>query len=166
MDTMRSAFATLKAQGFCDHLGFSCHTSPQVAMHAITKYDDFEVMMVPYCPLRPAAQTDLLPGAKAKGVGTIGMKPFGGGGGFLNQVWSADVKNPKTDQWRHSSRPYEAALRWVMKNRDLDCTVPGAHAIEQIDELFNAVSGTFTEDDEDVLILQRKFDLWNAATDA
>lgn len=36
-----------------------------------------------------------------------------------------------------------------MKNGDLDCTVPGAHSIEQIDELFEA--GTFTEDDDNVL---------------
>ncbi len=151
MDTVRSAFATLKAQGFCDHLAFSCHTSPGVATHAITKYDEFEVMMVPYCPLHPAAEKALLPAAKAKGVGTIGMKPFGGGGGFFNQAWSGEVNHPETDQWHHSKRPYEAALRWVMKNRDIDCAVPGAHSIEQIDELCDAVHGTFTDADNDLL---------------
>lgn len=156
MDVIRSAFTILKAQGFCDHLAFSCHTSPTMALHAIMKYDDFEVMMVPYCPLHPAAEKVLLPTAKDKGIGTVGMKPFGGGGGFFNKVWAAEFNHFETDQWHHSKRPYEAALRWVMKNRDIDCTVPGAHSIEQIEELFNAVNGTFTEDDSDILNVMNK----------
>ena len=151
MNEVRSAFTTLKGQGFCDHLAFSCHLSPDMALRAIREYDDFDVMMVPYCPLHPAAEKTLLPTAKAKGIGTVGMKPFGGGGGFFNKVWAAEFNDVLTDRWHHSTRPYEAALRWVMENKDLDCTVPAAHSIQQIDELCKAVNESFTEEDNEIL---------------
>jgi len=41
MDEIRSAFKILKAEGFCDFLGFSCHHSPDMALRAITMFDDF-----------------------------------------------------------------------------------------------------------------------------
>jgi len=148
MQEVRAAFKILKSEGFCDFLGFSCHHSPEMALRAITGFDDFDVMMVPYSPLHPAADNELLKTAKAKGVGVIGMKPFGGGGGFINSVWSGLVKHADTDHFYHSAKPYQAAIRWVLQNQDIDCTVPGAHSIQEIDELFNAVQEEYSQEDE------------------
>lgn len=141
------AFKVLKAEGFCDHFGFSCHHSPQSALRAITEFGVFEVMMVPYSPLHPAAGRELLPAAKARGIGTVAMKPFGGGDGFLNAVWAGKISHPAVKDLEGDSRPYEAALRWVLKDSNVDCTVPAAHSIQQIDELYNAVSADGTGDD-------------------
>ncbi len=151
MDVVCSAFNTLKSQGFCDYLGFSCHKSPEMAKYAITETDAFDVMMVPYCALHPAAGRGLLELAKEKGIGTVGMKPFGGGDGFFNAVWSGKVKHPDVKEWFHSERTYEAAIRWVMMDKNLDCTVPAAHSIEQIDQLFNAIQKPFSDEDKDIL---------------
>ncbi len=152
MDNVRSAVSKLKSQGFCDHFAFSCHHSPEMALHAVRQFGaDFDVMMVPYSPLHPAAGNDLLAAAREEGVGTVGMKPFGGGGGFPNMVWSGEVEHPDTDCWRGSSRPYEAAIRWVIRDSNLDCTVPGAHSMQQIDELHNAVAEPFNAEDEYIL---------------
>lgn len=156
MDELRKAFAVLKAQGFCDHLAFSCHHSPQMAQHAIDRFDDFEVMMIPYSALHPAVEKVLLPRARAKGVGTVGMKPFGGGEGFLNNVWAGETKWTATDPWRRSCRPYQAAIRWVMQNADLDCAVPGMHSIQQADELHEALQSPFNEEDEKILEIMKK----------
>ncbi|NOY07764.1 MAG: aldo/keto reductase [Spirochaetes bacterium] len=156
MDVVRSAFSTLKSQGFCDYLAFSCHKSPKMAMYAITETDDFDVMMVPYCALHPAAGRELLKLAKEKGIGTVGMKPFGGGDGFFGAVWSGKVDHPEINKWHHSERPYEAAIRWVMQDENLDCTVPGAHSIQQIDQLFDAIKKPFTDEDKEILGSMKK----------
>jgi aryl-alcohol dehydrogenase-like predicted oxidoreductase len=141
-------FNALKAEGFCDHFGFSCHHSPQSALRAITEFDVFGVMMVPYSPLHPAAGRQLLPSARAHGVGAVAMKPFGGGDGFLNMVWAGKISHPSVAHLKNDSRPYEAALRWVLKDPNVDCTVPAAHSIQQIDELHNAVKAEGRGDGE------------------
>ncbi|NOY09444.1 MAG: aldo/keto reductase [Spirochaetes bacterium] len=150
MDVVRSAFATLKSQGFCDYLAFSCHHSSQMALRGI-KTGDFDVMMVPYCALHPAAEKEVFKAAKEKGMGTVGMKPFSGAGGFFCKAWSGEVIHPEIEKWKDSGRPFEAAIRWVMRNKELDCTVPAAHSIQQIDELFNAVQESFNDEDKEIL---------------
>ena len=147
----QEAFVTLKAEGFCDHFAFSCHHSPQMALRAITEFDAFDVLMVPYSPLHPAAGRELFPTARARGVGTVAMKPFGGGGGFLNMVWAGQTRHPAVRHLRDSSAPYAAALRWVLRDANVDCTVPAAHSIQQIDELHQAVLSADGGDDAEIL---------------
>jgi predicted aldo/keto reductase-like oxidoreductase len=151
MEQVGSAAARLKADGFCDFFGFSCHHSPEMAQHAFTKFKVFDVMMVPYCALHPAAGNGLFKAARAAGVGTVGMKPFGGGGGFLNAVWSGAHKHPRTEGLLHHGRPYQAALRWAYRNQDVDCFVPGMHSITQIDQLHEALQKPYDEEDERIL---------------
>jgi aryl-alcohol dehydrogenase-like predicted oxidoreductase len=143
-----AGFQAMKAEGFCDHFGFSCHHSPQSALRAITEFDAFGVMMVPYSPLHPAAGRELLPAARERGVGTVTMKPFGGGDGFFNLVWAGKITHPAVAHLRNDSQPYEAALRWVLRDRNVDCTVPAAHSVQQIDELRRAVQADGHGDDE------------------
>jgi aryl-alcohol dehydrogenase-like predicted oxidoreductase len=147
----REAFETLKAEGFCDHFAFSCHQSPQTALRAITEFDAFDALMVPYSPLHPAAGRELLPEARRRGVGTVAMKPFGGGGGFLNMVWAGQVQHQAVKHLRDSCEPYAAALRWVLNDPNVDCTVPAAHSIQQIDELHHAVLSGGSSGDAELL---------------
>lgn len=141
------AFAALKAQGFCDFFAFSCHHCPQTALRAISDFDVFDAMMVPYSPLHPAAGRDLLPAARKRNVGTVAMKPLGGGGGFLNMAWSGQANLPTLAHLKDSPLPYQAALRWVLNDPNVDCTVPGAHSIQQIDELYEAAQTSLTAAD-------------------
>lgn len=153
-------FRAMKGEGFCDHFGFSCHHSPQSALRAITEFNAFDVMMVPYSPLHPAAGRELLPAARERGVGTVAMKPFGGGGGFLNLAWSGQVSHPGVAHLRNDSRPYEAALRWVLRDPNVDTTVPAAHSVQQIDELHRAVLADGSGDDD---VLAPLLDAMNAS---
>ena len=153
IDELVKGFEIVKAQGFCDHLGFSCHHSAKMAMHAIQTCDCFSVMMTPYSPLHPAAGRELLPEAQRRGVGTVGMKPFGGGEGFLNKVWKGDVTDAAVAACRNTGRAYQAAIRWTLQNPHLDCTVPGMHSQQQIDELLEAVASPLTGEDQKMLDL-------------
>lgn len=153
IDELKKGFEIVKAQGFCDHLGFSCHHSAAMALSTIQNFDCFAVMMTPYSPLHPAAGRQLLPEARRLGIGTIAMKPFGGGGGFLNKVWNAEVKDPAIAAYHNSGRAYQAALKWVLQNPSLDCTVPGMHSQQQIDQLLQAACEPLCAEDRQILDL-------------
>ena len=142
------AFRSMKDEGFCDHFAFSCHHSPEMALRAVAEFPFFDVMMVPYCALHPAAGRDLLAAAREDGVGTVAMKPFGGGGGFLNKVWVGQIDHPIEEKWRSDCRPYQAALRWVLQDENVDCAVPAAHSIQQVNELYEAIHASGADDDE------------------
>ena len=150
---LRTAFEQLRAEGFCDHLGFSCHHSAAMALHTISTCDCFKVMMVPYSPMHPAAGRQLLAEARARGVGTVGMKPFGGGGGFFNKVFASEFTRPDLAPFHHAAAPYQAAIKWVLQNPNLDCTVPGMHSVQQIDEILQAAAQPITPQDQQILDL-------------
>lgn len=156
MDEVRKGFAKLKQDGFCEYLGFSCHHSPQMALHAINNFDDFEVMMVKYGFLEPAAERELLKLAKLKGIGTVAMKPFGGGGGLFNRVWAGEVDIPELKIWKNTGRPYQAGIKWALLNDHLDCVVPGMHSIHEIDEIVAAAKEPINSEDKAILDTYKK----------
>lgn len=156
MEEVRNGFAQLKQDGFCDHLGFSCHTSPEMAMRAITNFDDFEVMMVKYGVIEPAAGRELLKVAKSKGIGTVAMKPFAGGDGLFNRVWDGRVEDERVAKWKASGRPYQAGIKWVLQDENLDCTVPGMHSIQEIDEIVAASQEPMNSEDEAILAVYKE----------
>lgn len=145
---VRKGFQILKKEGFCDCLGFSCHHSPEMATQAIKSFDDFSVMMVPYGMLNPGAGRGLLALARAEGIGTVGMKPFCGGGGFYNAIWSG---HEGLEHLKESGKPYQAGIKWVLADRYLDCAVPGLHSIREIDEAVTAAYEPMTAEDEALL---------------
>jgi aryl-alcohol dehydrogenase-like predicted oxidoreductase len=145
---VRKGFEILNREGFCDFLGFSCHHSPEMAMQAISNFDDFAVMMVPYGMLNPGAGRGLLAFARSKGIGTVGMKPFCGGGGFYNAIWSGHAG---LEDLRESGKHYQAGIKWVLADKYLDCTVPGLHSITEIDEAIAAAFELMTPEDKSLL---------------
>jgi aryl-alcohol dehydrogenase-like predicted oxidoreductase len=150
MEEVRKGFDALKRDGFCDHLGFSCHHSPEMAAHAINSFGDFSVMMVPYGPLNPAAGKELLPLARSKGIGTVTMKPFCGGSGFFNKAWSGEA-GADLLKWKESGHPYQAAIRWVLANESIDCTAPGLHSVQEIDEIVSGSKEPLSGEDGAIL---------------
>lgn len=152
MEQVRNAFATLKDEGFCNHLGFSCHHSPEMALHAVLHYsEDFDMLMVPYSPLHPAAEREVFPLAKKRGMGTVAMKNFGGGDGFFNKVWAGASEVDAMKSAKGDSRFYQAGIRWVLKNPDVDSAVPGLHSVQEIDEIVTASLQPYGSNDEKLL---------------
>jgi predicted aldo/keto reductase-like oxidoreductase len=155
MAEVREGFAQVKQSGFCDFLAFSCHHSPEMASRALAYSDDFSVMMIPYGVLNPAG-APVIKEAKKRGVGTVGMKPFVGGDGLFNRIWSGEIAASELAVWKASGRPFQAGIRWALANSDLDCSVPGMHSITEIDELCSAAATPYSIEDEAILSLYRK----------
>lgn len=97
-----------KDEGKIKHIGITSH-NPDL-MIDIVKEEIFETVMVPFNYLTPEPAKKLLPLCRENGVGTIAMKPMGGGA--------------------LSSK--ESALRYTLENNDVDVAIPGVMNVDEV----------------------------------
>jgi len=124
IDAMRQ----LKLQGRIRHLGCSTHDS--AVGREIIESGSFEVVMLAYNAANPELEDTLIPLAKDRGLGVIGMKPLGGG--------------VLTDQ-RSRELGFEVsaaeALRFALSNPGIDSVIPGLDTAEYVQTALNALHG-------------------------
>lgn len=109
-----------KMAGKIKYLGVTSH-KPDLLLEII-KEDVFDTIMIPYNYLSPAPASRLLPVAQRMNVGTIVMKPFGGGA----------INNTDT------------ALKYVLANENVDVVIPGMRSKEEVEENVAVASGDLT----------------------
>lgn len=119
-----------KDKGKINHLGITSH-DPELMMEVLRE-GIFETVMIPYNYLTQKPADGLLPLCVELGVGTIAMKPFGGGA----------LTNVRT------------ALRYVLGNGDVDVTIPGMMSAAEIEENVAVGSGSFTLSQKDHHIIE------------
>jgi len=125
-----------RAEGFIDHIGLTSH-SLDILERAL-KEDRFEVVMVCYSFLEPDAARRILPLARDKDVGVLGMKPFSGG-----VIEDAGL-----------------ALRYVLSTPDL-VPIPGSETVEKARENWKVYTegGALGEADQDrIQQVRQQFD--------
>ena len=104
-------------EGKIRHLGVTSH-NPRLALELVES-GHFETLMIPFNYLTPEPAERLLPRCKELGVGTIAMKPFGGGA----------LSNAST------------ALKHVLLNPYVDVVIPGVMSVEEVEENYRVWSG-------------------------
>jgi len=109
-----------KEQGKVNHVSFTSH-NPDLAVKMI-ETGLFETVMIPYNYLTTKPAETLLPTCKKLNVGTIIMKPFGGGA-FSNA---------------------NTALKYVLSNPDCDLVIPGMMSVAEVDENYEVWMGDHT----------------------
>lgn len=119
-----------KEEGKINHLGITSH-DPELMMEVLRE-GIFETVMIPYNYLTQKPADGLLPLCAELGVGTIVMKPFGGGA--LTNV--------------------RAALRYVLGNGDVDVAIPGMMSAAEIEENVAVGSGSFILSQEDHRLIE------------
>jgi predicted aldo/keto reductase-like oxidoreductase len=120
-----------KEQGKINHISVTSH-SPDLAAEMI-KTGLFETVMIPYNYLTTKPADELLPACKKLNVGTIIMKPFGGGA-FSNA---------------------NTALKYVLSNPDCDLVIPGMLSVAEVEENINVWMGDHTLTDEERRLIER-----------
>ena len=106
-----------KDAGKIEHLGITSH-NPEL-LREIVEEGIFETILIPYNYLTPKPANDLLPLCRRLNVGTIIMKPFGGG----------------------AIRNIEAALKYVLSNENVDVVIPGMMSSAEVEENLSIASG-------------------------
>lgn len=113
------------------HLGITSH-NPELLLE-ILEEGIFETAMIPFNYLTPRPEERLLPLSKELGVGTIAMKPLGGGA-------------------LSSAR---AALKYVLQNEYVDIAIPGIMSVREAEENIAVGSGETSLTDEELRLMEK-----------
>ena len=96
--------------GRAKHIGVTSH-SPEL-LTKIVEEEIFETAMIPFNYLATEPEKRLLPLCRRKGVGTVTMKPFGGG----------------------AFSDANTALKYVLANKAVDIVIPGMMSEAEVEE--------------------------------
>jgi predicted aldo/keto reductase-like oxidoreductase len=123
LDMVVEAFEKVRQQGKVRLLGISAH-NPKVFRRVLNDYPQFSVIIFPYLFLTNELGGDsLLQLAEEKGVGVIGLKPFGAGTifGIKPREISGNVDERAT-----------VVLRKILQERRISAVIPGVNTPEQL----------------------------------
>ncbi|KON31108.1 hypothetical protein AC482_02020 [miscellaneous Crenarchaeota group-15 archaeon DG-45] len=118
-------------EGKIGHLGITSHDPAVLA--DIVREDIFETVMIPYNYLTLKPEEELLPLCMEGNVGTVIMKPFGGGA-FSNA---------------------NTALRFVLSRDFVDVTIPGMMTTAEVEENFNVALASHRLSREELELIER-----------
>ncbi len=121
--------AAVKAreQGKVLHVGVTIHRELQVMREAIAS-GLFETIMLCYNPLDSEnVGAEILPMARAAGMGTIIMKPLSGG------QLCAPLEHRRAGLGGPDAI-VAGALRFVLQNPNVDCAIPGMQQVREVEE--------------------------------
>ncbi|MFC1802357.1 aldo/keto reductase [Thermoproteota archaeon] len=121
----------LKEQEKINHISVTSH-SPDLAIEMI-KTGPFATIMIPYNYLTTKPADELLPLCQKLNVGTIIMKPFGGGA-FSNA---------------------NTALKYVFSNPDTDLVIPGVLSVAEVEENWNVWRGDLSLSQEELELIEK-----------
>ena len=130
-DGALEALYRAKDKGKILHLGITSH-DPKV-LTEIVKEDIFETIMIPYNYLTYQPEEELLPLCKEVNVGTIIMKPFGGG----------------------AFSKANTALKFSLGKEFSDVVIPGVAHISEVEENVEIASGLYHLTDEELELIEK-----------
>ncbi len=146
-DDLMEAQNVAKQQGKIRFAGISTHSGQKELIPAVLAAKHFDVVLTAYNFTMDPDFQDIVKSVKAAGLGVVAMKVMAGG--------YRRVK--PTDKYFNTLKregAMLAALKWVLKNRDVDTTIPSMTDMDQLDENLKAMTVTFSSEDEKILTAQ------------
>ncbi|MHC4176745.1 MAG: aldo/keto reductase [Planctomycetota bacterium] len=125
LEMVVEVFEMARKQGKVRYLGVSAH-NPKVFRRVLNEYPQFSVIIFPYLFLTKEFGGDsLLKLAREKGVGVIGLKPFGAGTTF--------GLKPQQIKGRIDKRA-RVLVKEMLQETRLSAVIPGVNIPEQLEE--------------------------------
>ena len=146
-DDLLDAQRTAKQQGKIRFAGVSFHAGHAEMIPAMLKLNHFDVFLLSYNYTMDPSIEPLLVAARKAGVGLVAMKVMAGG---AKPTPFYKVDPDKLSKLTREGAPL-AALKWAMKNPNIDTTIPSIVDNEQLDENMTAMSAPFTAADGKLL---------------
>ncbi len=162
--TWAEAVDTLKAQGKIRAFGISTHDHAS-GIRALERGADF--LQIEYHVLDPSAEDELLPLAQQHGAGIMVRMPLARG--LLSGKFPMGQPLPPEQQWRRPTGDLlqlrlkrieqlrfleregqtlaQAALRWALSHPAVQCVIPGARTVAQLEANVGAIDGDLTPDE-------------------
>ena len=152
-DELLEAQRIAKQQGKIRFAGISTHVGHRELIPAVIKSGKFDVLLTSYNFTMGKTIDDLLEQTRAAGIGVVAMKVFAGGYKPIPVV----PNDPDVIKKLHREGAMLAALKWAMKNKHVDTTIPSITDLDQLDEDLRSMATPFTPADEQVLTAQLEF---------
>lgn len=125
------ALRKARDEGKILHLGITSHNP--TLLKEIVKENIFETILVPYNYLATLPAEELLPICHNNKVGTVIMKPLGGGA----------FSNAKT------------ALKFLLNDKNVDVIIPGMISTQEVDENIAATSASLKLSSEELKLIEK-----------
>jgi aryl-alcohol dehydrogenase-like predicted oxidoreductase len=146
-DDLLDAQQAAKRAGKIRFAGVSTHGGHEEVINAAIACGKIDVILLSYNFTMGTKLNPLIAKAKAAGIGIVAMKVMAGG-----------FRRNKEGEPTHSVLKREgamaSALKWVLKNPDVDTSIPSMTDADQLDENFHAASVPFGAADEKTLAAQ------------
>ena len=152
-DDLMEAQRIARQQGKIRFAGISSHVGHRELIPAVIKANHFDVLLTSYNFTMGATIDDLLEQTRKAGIGVVAMKVFAGGYHPIPAV----KNDPQVIERLHRQGAMFAALKWALKNKHVDTTIPSITDLDQLDEDMRAMSSPFTAADEQVLAAHLEF---------
>jgi aryl-alcohol dehydrogenase-like predicted oxidoreductase len=143
-DELMEAQDIAKKAGKIRFAGVSTHSGQQEVLPAAIAKKHFDVILTSYNFTMDAGMEGLIQSVKDAGIGLVAMKVMAGGFRQLRQG------SPRYDVF-HRDGAMLAMLKWVLKNKNVDTTIPSITDFDQLDQNLRAMSEIYTPADEKLL---------------
>jgi hypothetical protein len=143
-DELLEAQRIAKRDGKIRFAGVSFHGGHAQMIPAMLKFDHFDVFLISYNYTMDPAIEPLVAMARKANVGLVAMKALAGG--VKPTVRSYQVDAEKLNRLTRSGAPL-AALKWVLKNPNIDTVIPSIVDEDQLAENITAMSAPFNAAD-------------------
>jgi aryl-alcohol dehydrogenase-like predicted oxidoreductase len=153
------AFHKMKKDGKVKYLALSQH-DPELLTKWVNKYDEIDIIYVPYNYFAPRAEDELFDAAKKKDMGIIIIKPFNKGTIFNPEL--ADLIEgsgsrsilDRVEKEKEQRTPEsliqgtnltlaQASLSYILANESVSTVIPGMETIEEVRENVSIVGSKF-----------------------
>lgn len=146
-DDLMEAQTVAKQQGKIRFSGISTHSGQKDLIPAVLGSKHFDVVLTSYNFTMEPEFAGILKTIKTAGLGIVAMKVMAGG-----------YRRVKPTDKHYSTLKREgamlAALKWALRNSDVDTTVPSMTDMDQLDENLTAMTAGFTPQDDRILMAQ------------
>jgi predicted aldo/keto reductase-like oxidoreductase len=146
-DVVEAQRAAKKA-GKIRFAGVSFHSGHDAMIPAMLKLNHFDVFLLSYNFAMDPSIEPLIESARKAGVGVIAMKALAGG--VRPTVSIYEVPAEKLNRLRREGAPV-AALKWALKNPNVDCVIPSIVDQDQLDQNLAAMASPYSANDEKLL---------------
>jgi hypothetical protein len=135
---------TARKAGKIRFAGVSTHGGHAELIPGLIRSGKIDVLLTTYNFSMDPSMTALVDSAHEAGMGVVAMKVMAGGN---RKVKPGDPLYGKLQR----DGAMLAALRWVLKNPNVDTTIPSMTDMDQLDENLEAMASSFTEADRKLL---------------
>lgn len=147
-DELLEAQQIAKKAGKTRFVGVSTHGGqPELFPAVLQKAPHFDVILTSYNFTMDPKMEELIASVTKQGIGIVAMKVMAGG-------FRRSKPGDKQTEILKREGAMLAALKWVLKNKNVHTTIPSITDNEQLEENLKAMSVSFSDADQKVLMAQ------------